>query len=128
MTQDQIKEMAREMVGDGGTPNKWFVTAAPYVAVEVDSSIRGEGMSFELIDGYDNQKDVFTYGPFDTYEEAVECYHEQELYEGIGVGQVMIEDRQCGTVREKWLTKRMVVEYEEEEQDDSKLFYKNQNQ
>jgi hypothetical protein len=40
----------------------------------------------------------------------------------------MIEDRQCGVVREKWLTKRMVVEYEEEELDDSKLFYKNQNQ
>ena len=123
MTQEQIKEMAREMVGDGGTPNKWFVTYGPHVMVYKD----GEG-DFELMEGYNENEDVFTYGPFDTYEEAVECYNEQELYAGIGIGQVMIEDRQCGVVREKWLTKRMVVEYEEEEQDDSKLFYKNQNQ
>ena len=126
MTQEQIKEMARETVGDGGTPNKWFVTYGPHVRVlNEDDSFVGD---YELIEGYDENEDVFTYGPFDTYEEAVECYDEQELYPGIGIGQVMIEDRQCGVVREKWLTKRMVVEYEEEELDDSKLFYKNQNQ
>ena len=126
MTQDQIKQMAREMVGDGGTPNKWFVTYGPRVRVlNEDDSFIGD---YELIEGYNENEDVFTYGPFDTYEEAVECYHEQELYAGIGIGQVTIEDRSCGTIREKWLTKRMVVEYEEEELDDSKLFYKNQNQ
>ena len=122
MIQEQIKQMAREMVGDGGAPNKWFVTYGPYVMVYKD----GE-RDYELIEGYNENEDVFTYGPFDTYEDAVECYDEQELYARIGIGQVMIEDRQCGVVREKWLTKRMVVEYEEEELDDSKLFYKNQN-
>jgi hypothetical protein len=120
MTQQEIKELARNMVGDGGTPNKWFVTYGPYVKVPNEDC----GYHDELIDGYNDTEDVFTYGPFDTYEEAVECYEDQELYEAIGVGSVMIEDRQCGVVREKWLRKTMVVEYEEEEIDDSKIFYK----
>lgn len=124
MTQQEIKELARNMVGDGGTPNKWFVTTTPYIAVEVDSSTRGEAHSFELIDGYDKDKDACTYGPFDTYEDAVDCYDAESLDVDAGVGQVLIEDRECGTVREKWLTKTMVVEYVEDEVDDSKLFYK----
>lgn len=124
MTQQEIKEMARNMVGDGGTPNKWFVTVGPYIAVELDSSMRGEGHEFVLIEGYDKDKDVYTYGPFDTYQEAVDCYDDNSLDDSYGIGQAFIEDRQCGMVKEKWLTKRMVVEYEENEIDDSKLFYK----
>lgn len=120
MTQQEIKKMASEIVGDGQSPNKWFVTAGPYILVTQSDYSYSE---FELIDGFDDSN-VNTYGPFDTYEEAVECYEDQELYVDAGVGQVFIEDRQCGTVREKWLTKKMVVEYVEDEVDDSKLFYK----
>ena len=119
MTQQEIKEMAKEMVGDGGTPNKWFVTVGPYHR----SNTEDYDWEFELLEGF-TDRDVYTHGPFDTYEEALDCYDAETLYADLGVGQVFIEDRQCGTVREKWLTKKVVVEYEEDEVDDSKLFYK----
>jgi hypothetical protein len=122
MTQQEIKKLASEMIGDDGTPNMWFVTAGPYIAVEEDASIHGEGMSYELIDGYEKNSDTCTYGPFNTYEDAVECYDEQELCVDNGVGQVMIEDRQCGVVKEKWLVKKTVVQYVEDEYDDSHLY------
>lgn len=120
MTQQEIKAMAREMVGDGGTPNKWFVTTGPYYR----PNISDPDWEFELIPGF-TEKDAYTQGPFDTYEDAVACYDAESLYMDNGVGQVFIEDRQCGQVKEKWLTKRVVVEYEEDEVDDSKYFYKN---
>lgn len=118
MTQQEIKEMARTMVGDGGMPNMWFVTTGPYYRPNVSDP----DWEFELLDGY-TEKDTYTYGPFDTYEEAVDCFEAEMLDADDGVGQVFIEDRKCGTVREKWLTKRLVVEYEEDDVDHSKLFY-----
>lgn len=121
MTQQEIKDMARNMVGDGGTPNMWFVTVGPYVILKDDY----DDSSYEIIDGYDKDKDAHTYGPFNSYKEALECYDDHSLDVDSGVGQVFIEDRQCGVVKEKWLTKKMVVEYEEDEVDDSKIFYRN---
>jgi hypothetical protein len=118
MTQQEIKEMAKRVVGDGGTPNKWFVTTGPYYR----SNVSNPDWEFELMDGY-SEKDVYTYGPFDTYEDAVDCYEAETLYADSGVCQAFIEDRKCGTVREKWLTKKVVVEYEEDEVDHSKIFY-----
>lgn len=119
MTQQEIKELAKNIVGDGGTPNKWFVTTGPYYR----PGISDPDWNFELIKGFSDD-DVMTYGPFDTYEDAADCYEAETLYMDAGIGHAFIEDRQCGVVREKWLTKRVVVEYEEEEQDDSHYFYK----
>jgi hypothetical protein len=117
---DKAKAMAREMVGDGQTPNLWFVTYGPYVAVH-----NGDyGYDFELIEGYDSDKDTDTQGPFTSYEEALEKYDEIELSFDYGVGQVFIEDRECGTVTEKWLYKRVRTEYVEDEYDNSKRYYK----
>jgi len=118
--QTLTKKMAREMVGDGQTPNLWFVTYGPYVSTE---DKYGEDM-WELIDGYDNEKDTYTFGPFATYEEALNRYDEIELDIVDGVGQAFIEDRECGTVTEKWLTRRIKVDYVQEDRDDSKQFYK----
>jgi hypothetical protein len=115
------KQLAREMVGDGQTPNMWFVTSGPYVAVhDGDCSY-----DFELIEGYDSDKDTYTEGPFPSYEAALKCYNEIELSFDWGIGQAFIEDRECGTVTEKWLTRRVRIEYEQDEYDDSKRFYQN---
>ena len=115
MTQSEVKKLASEIIGDGQTPNKWFVTTSPYIKTP-------DGDDELLEDAVES--DAYTYGPFETYEEAVDCYDEQTLDASYGVGQVVIEDRECGQVREKFLTKRVQVVYEEDEHDDSRLFYK----
>lgn len=114
------KKLAREMVGDGQTPNLWFVTYGPYVTVK---DKYGEEM-FELIEGYDLDKDSYTFGPFATYKEALNYYDEIELDPTEGIGQAFIEDRECGTVTEKWLSQRIKIDYVQEDRDDSKHFYK----
>ena len=119
MTQAEIKKMAREMIGDGQSPNKWFVTVGPYVQYQAAEY----EMDHKLIEGY-SDKDVCTYGPFEDYEDAVDCYDEQELDVEYGVGQVMIEDREVGVVCEKWLTEKVKVVYEEDSRDDSHWYNK----
>ena len=119
MTQEQIKKMAREMVGDGQLPNMWFVTYGPYIM----SSVNGD-VDYEQIEGYDDDKDIYTFGPFSSYEAARTCYDLQDLDYETGVGQVFIEDRLCGTVTEKYLEKVVRIDYSYREHDDSKLFYK----
>ena len=119
-TNEKAKAMAKEIVGDGQTPNLWFVTSGPYVAVH-DGDM---SYDFELIEGYDENKDTCTYGPYESYEAALRAYNKIELSFDYGVGQAFIEDRECGTVTEKWLYKRVRTEYVEDEYDNSKRFYK----
>lgn len=119
MTQAEVKKLASEIIGDGQTPNQWFVTTGPYVMVKNEFGDH----DYELIEGY-SDKDTYTHGPFDNYEDAVDCLDDQDLDVEYGVGQVCIEDRQCGTVYEKWLTKKVKVVYDEDSRDDSRLFYK----
>ena len=116
---EKAKTMAREMVGDGQTPNLWFVTYGPYVAIPDE-----DGYDFELIEGYDSEDDGYTSGPFTSYEDALRAYNKIELSFDYGVGQAFIEDRECGIVTEKWLYKRVRTEYLEDEYDNSKRFYK----
>lgn len=118
------KEMAKEMVGDGQTPNMWFVTYGPYIAV-ADGDM---SYDFELIEGYDENKDTYTDGPFESYKEALDRYDEIELSFDYGVGQAFIEDRECGTITEKWLYKRVRTEYVQDEYDNSKRFYEKNKQ
>jgi hypothetical protein len=117
---EKAKAMAREMVGDGQSPNLWFVSHGPFVLAP---GTEDDCWDFELMEGFDIEKDTFTQGPFASYEEALECYDEIQLDEYYGVGQVFIEDRQCGTVTEKWLVKKTKIVYEADERDDSKGFY-----
>lgn len=120
MTQAEIKKLASEIIGDGQSPNMWFVTTGPYVRLTTGD---WDGPDQETISGY-SASDVRTYGPFNSFEDAVDCFDEQELDVEHGIGQVCIEDRQCGTVTEKWLTKKVKVVYEEDFHDDSRVFYK----
>lgn len=94
MTQKEIQKLATEIVGDGQQPNKFFVSINPYF-------IDGKDEGFTPLEGF-GDKDSSIY-VFDTLEEALVCYNNNELDPEYGVGTVTIEDRLTGTVKEKQL-------------------------
>lgn len=116
LVEKQIKQLATEIVGDGKSPNKFFVTSGPYY-FEVDEYGDREAV---LLDGFtDNHVETTI---FDTLEDAEKYYNDIELDIYDGVGQVMIEDRMTGAIKEKTLEKVVRVEYSMIEVDDTKLF------
>lgn len=114
LSQKEIEDLAKKMVGDGKSPNKWFVSTSPWIVYYVPNDT--EPYTKRLEDTTDKSKSI--YGPFDTYEEALECYEDNELDETNGIGQVFIEDRLTGTVKEKWLEEKMTVKYIQQEYSD----------
>jgi hypothetical protein len=119
-TQEEIKKLATEVIGDGGKPNLWFVTQSPYCKAR--DYYEYHSMDDELLPGY-NDHDCYT-EVFESYEEAVEALEDIELDPELGVGTVCIEDREIGVVREKWLVKKVIICYEEDEQDYSDYYNK----
>ena len=113
------KDLATEIIGDGKSPNVWFVTQSPYYMKYKD----GYGESF-LLDGFDASDYTVMFGPFFSYRDACAQYDEIELEAYDGVGTVTIEDRKIGVVKEKFLEERITVDYSYNEIDDSK-FYNN---
>ena len=117
MTQEEIKKLASEIIGDGQLPNKFFVTESPNIFVTGEFG----GTDYETIEGYE-EAPSYTFGPFDTYEEALAAYNDSDLDFHEGVGSVMIEDRLTGTIQEKSLEKIVRIDYSYVEYDDSKRF------
>lgn len=113
------KDLATEIIGDGKSPNVWFVTQSPYFMKYKD----GYGESF-LLDGFDASEYSVMFGPFFSYKDACAQYDEIDLEPYDGVGTVTIEDRKIGVVKEKFLEERITVDYAYNEIDDSK-FYNN---
>jgi len=113
------KDLAMNIIGDGKSPNVWFVTQSPYFMKYKD----GHGESF-LLDGFDASEYSVMFGPFFSYKDACAQYDEIELEAYDGVGTVTIEDRKIGVVKEKFLEERITVDYSYNEVDDSK-FYNN---
>ena len=117
MTQQEVKELASILIGDGLLPNKFFVTESPMILVTNESGDK----DYETIEGYEEEPS-YTFGPFDTYEEALAAYNDSDLDFHEGVGSVMIEDRLTGTIQEKVLEKVITVEYSYTEFDGAKRF------
>jgi hypothetical protein len=113
------KDLASEIIGDGKSPNVWFVTQSPYYMKYKD----GYGESF-LLDGFDAADYSVMFGPFFSYKAACDQYDEIELEAYDGVGTVTIEDRKIGVVKEKFLEERITVDYSYNEIDDSKFYNK----
>jgi hypothetical protein len=114
------KDLASEIIGDGKSPNVWFVTQSAYYMKYKD----GYGESF-VLDGYDAPEEYNKmYGPFFSYKAACDQYDEIELDHYDGVGTVTIEDRVIGVVKEKFLEERITVDYSYNEVDDSKFYNK----
>lgn len=116
MTNSEAKILASEIIGDGKSPNKFFVTACPWY-LEIDEYGDHESA---LLDGF--QEDDSETKVFDTLEEAEEYYDQLELDIYDGVGQVLIEDRKTGVIKEKTLEKIIKVDYTMVEFDDTKRF------
>jgi len=119
VTAKLAKDLATEIIGDGKSPNVWFVTQSPYFMKYKD----GYGESF-LLDGYDAAEYSVMFGPFFSYKAACDQYDEIELDPFDGVGTVTIEDRKIGVVKEKFLEERIIVDYSYNEVDDSKFYNK----
>jgi hypothetical protein len=116
MTNQEAKQLATEIIGDGKSPNKFFVTSGPYY-FEVDEYGDRDAV---LLDGYTGDNTATQ--AFDTLEEAENYYNDIELDIYDGIAQVMIEDRKSGVIKEKTLEKIIRVEYSMTEIDDTKLF------
>lgn len=116
------KELAMNIIGDGKSPNVWFVTQSPYYMKYQDGY--AESLSPLLLDGFDEQEYSAMFGPFFSYKDACAKYDEIELEAYDGVGTVTIEDRKIGVVKEKFLEERVTIDYCYNEIDDSK-FYNN---
>ena len=116
MTQLEIQTLACEIIGDGKTPNKFFVTTGPWIKV-VDEF--GEQQS-ELLEGY-YETDAWTQ-VFDTYEEAKEHFERIELDIYDGITQILLEDRLTGTIRETCLEKVVKIDYVQSGYNDAKQF------
>ena len=112
------KDLAREIVGDGKLNNIWFVTSGAYMLERTDHY----DSEYVLLDGY-TDSDSECFGPFFSYEAACAKYDDIDLDPHSGIGQVFIEDRLIGIVKEKFVEKIIIVDYSFNEHDDSG-FYK----
>lgn len=118
MTQTEIQELARTIIGDGKDPNKYFVTVSPYYII-VDSN-ESDDSHCELLEGFSNSDITITV--FDSYEDAYQFYDSIDLDPHAGVGEVTIEDRKTGVITSKLLQKRMIIDYNIIEHDSAKRF------
>lgn len=104
------QKMARIMVGDGKSPNKYFVTHSPFFMPKDSEMGR-----LEVIPGYEDFEEGSTVA-FDDKEKALEYYRDVELKFANGIGHVMLEDRMVGVLCERFLNE--TVTYVEEEVSD----------
>jgi hypothetical protein len=116
MTQEEKKLLACQIIGDGQTPNKFFVTTAPWVTVVEDFG----SIDHQILDGWE-ESDTET-EVFETYEEAKEYFENIELDHYSGVGQILLEDRLTGIIIERSLEKIVSVDYTQREFNDAKQF------
>jgi len=115
-----VKKLATQIIGDGKSPNIWFVTKSPYFMRYKDGY--GEAILFEEYEFATPSMLSEMYGPFYTYQEACDMYDSIELDHYDGVGTVTMEDREIGVVKEKFLEERITVDYSYGEIDDSKFY------
>ena len=92
------------MVGDGKSPNKYFVTTSPWYMLK-----GGEDM--KVIPGFDENNSETVV--FDDKDEAMAYYNDMELSFRYGCGQVTVEDRKVGVLCERFL--KEVTKYVEQE-------------
>lgn len=102
MKQLNIKQLATEMVGDGKRPNVWFVTIAY-------GWFYPPGEEVDMVQVRDALESVTIL--FLNKEDAEKCYLNVQLRSDIKkvtrqmIGEVIIEDRLTGVVKQKFLRK-----------------------
>lgn len=117
MTQQEVKKLASEIIGDGQLPNKFFVTESPNILITNEFGDK----DYEILPGYEEEPS-YTFGPFNTLEEALAAYDDADLDIYEGIGSVVIEDRLTGQIKEKTIEKIIRTDYSYVEFDDTKRF------
>lgn len=115
------KTLASQVVGDGGSPNMFFVTTYPDIYV-IDKDGDGEYKTVDWLVEERKADYTHTYGPFHSYSEAQRAYDVLELDVHTGVCTVVMEDRHSGTIKEKFLRKVVKVDYHIDEHNMAKYF------
>jgi hypothetical protein len=105
-----IEEMARDMIGDGKTPNKYWVSVSnDYAYNHIDE----EGVSCidyigDIVEGWEEKYSRGAMvGMFSSHEDALECangFYIGQEYNGFTINRITIEDRLSGEVYESELT------------------------
>lgn len=114
-SQAAIRDMMISYIGDGQSPNMFFVTVSPYVRYKDGDW----GYNYKLADGATDE-DFTYYGPFMDYATARKEFDEVDLY-GTEAS-VTLEDRLTGTIAERYLEEVVTIEYSESCDDDAKRF------
>jgi len=102
----EVEKMAREMVGDGGDPNKFFVSIYSdydYIHEDEDGAMAQEGID-DLIPGFEGKGG--TVKMFDSWSEAKEYIEDGYAYLGMKeddfiVNRIVVEDRKNGVIYEQ---------------------------
>jgi hypothetical protein len=105
-----IEEMARDMIGDGKTPNKYWVSvSSDYAYNHIDE----DGVSCidyigDIVKGWETKYSKGEMvGMFSNYEDALGCansFYIGQKYNGFTINRITIEDRLSGEVYESELT------------------------
>lgn len=112
---EQAAKNAREMVGDGKTPNMFWVTVSNDYMIDTE-----EGIDYASSHGDESYKAAKTIGEYTDIKDALNAADEVILNENDGPRYLMIEDRQYGTVYERYLHKQIKTIWEEEVNDDTR--------
>lgn len=101
----EAAELAKNMVGDGGEPNMYFVTVSNDFMVKdgTDLNWYSEIYKTSPVEG-EKFIETETFGPFDKSKDALKTAEEVGLSETTGPRYVMIEDRKTGVIYERFLT------------------------
>lgn len=120
-TKTEVKALASQVIGDGGSPNMFFVSTYPHVYV-VDEFGDGEFQKVDWLEEEYRKDYIHTYGPFHSYSEAQKVYDELELDLYTGICGVCMEDRLTGNIKEKFLRKVVKVDYHFDETVNAEYF------
>lgn len=97
-----VKELAKIMVGDGKRPNKWFLTVAYGWYMPVNNGAEDDRDMEQVADSLDSITMLFN-----NKEDADTAYDAINLtaskMTGSTIGQVILEDRLTGVVKDKYL-------------------------
>lgn len=119
----EAAEKAKQMVGDGGEPNYFFVTTSNdyqfYDKVENEITYYFNDPKKAPVK-IEDHIETETFGPFETFKEAMKKADKIDLSESVGPRRIIIEDRKSGTIYERAMEAKVTIVWSEEVKDDSK--------
>ena len=120
----EIHDMAAEMVGDNKEPNLFFVSASnDYGFLDEDGNLVFYSDAYKKAPvKIEKEIRVETFGPFETFKDAMKKADELDLNETVGPRHVTIEDRKTGQIYEKFLKAEKKIIWGDELNDETKTY------